>query len=416
MTTATPPKRSRTEIPSNNHRFEGFDHLVFYVGNAKLTADWYVSRFGFTRAAFRGLETGHRSAASHVVRSTPHEGGERSAPITFVFTTPYSGGEVRGDYGDEDDMWEHLRSHGDGVKDVAFRVRDCRKVFEEAVKKGATVVRPPTELKDEFGSVVLATIRTYGETVHTFVERSNYRGAFLPGYQATASSKNGGTTTAATSNLASLGAALPPPDLRFIDHVVGNQGEGQMQAVADFYHDKLDFHRFWSVDDKQIHTEYSSLRSIVMADESLTIKMPINEPASGKRKSQIQEFVEYYNGAGVQHIALNTPNCVEAVERLRARGVEFLSVPSKYYLNLRERLAKSEVKVAEDIATIERLNILVDFDESGYLLQIFTKPLHDRPTVFLEIIQRRGNEGFGAGNFKALFEAIEREQEARGNL
>jgi 4-hydroxyphenylpyruvate dioxygenase len=250
--------------------------------------------------------------------------------------------------------------------------------------------------------VVLASLSTYGDTVHTLVERKNYRGIFLPGFvavpQAPAKKK------------------AAHPDLRFVDHVVGNQGDGEMEKVADWYREKLDFHRFWTVDDKQIHTQYSSLRSIVMADHGHTIKMPINEPASGLRKSQIQEFVEFYGGAGVQHIALNTPDCVQAVACLKARGVEFLEIPKSYYDELKSRLAAAKINVGQDIERLRELNILVDFDETGYLLQIFTKPLQDRPTVFLEIIQRAGNEGFGAGNFKALFEAIEREQDARGNL
>jgi 4-hydroxyphenylpyruvate dioxygenase len=371
--------------------FSGFDHLQWFVGNAKLTAEYYVSAFGFERVAFRGLETGYRAAASHVVRRND---------VVFVFTSPYLK-DSQSEFGDS--FADHMRNHGDGVKDVAFRVENCRTTFDEAVARGAKVVRKPFELQDDHGKVVLASLRTYGDTIHTLVERKGYRGVFLPGF-------------VAVSAVSSRVSTLPVPDLRFIDHVVGNQGEGEMEKAADWYRDKLDFHRFWTVDDKQIHTQYSSLRSIVMADASLSIKMPINEPAPGLRKSQIQEFVEFYGGAGVQHIALNTPDCVQAVAALRARGVEFLEIPKAYYDNLKGRLAAARINVGQDIDRLRELNILVDFDESGFLLQIFTKPLQDRPTVFLEIIQRAGNEGFGAGNFKALFEAIERDQDARGNL
>jgi 4-hydroxyphenylpyruvate dioxygenase len=369
--------------------FGGFDHVHFIVGNAKMTALYYVTVFGFELVAFRGLETKDREAASHVVRMNN---------IVFVFTSPYSK-HSRDEYGES--LAAHLAEHGDGVKDVAFRVKDCRAAYKEAVRRGAVSIREPFELKDEFGIVILATLKTYGDTVHTLVERQGYKGAFLPGFKAVSFRKL---------------QTLPAPNLRFVDHVVGNQGEREMEKAADWYREKLDFHRFWTVDDKQVHTEYSALRSIVMADGSLSIKMPINEPAPGKRISQIQEFVDYYDGNGVQHIALNTPDCVEAVSRLRARGVEFLDIPQAYYDDLRKRLGDAHVDVGHDINRLQELNILVDFDETGYLLQIFTKPLQDRPTVFLEIIQRAGHEGFGAGNFKALFEAIERDQDARGNL
>ena len=370
--------------------FSGFDHIQWYVGNARITAEYYVRAFGFERVAYRGLETGHRSSASHVVRRNE---------ITFVFTSPYDRSS-RGDYGDA--IADHLAIHGDGVKDVAFKVEDCRAAYKEAVSRGAQSVRAPIELKDEYGTVVLASLKTYGETVHTLVERKGYNGIFLPGF------------VPVPAQVRSTRATYP--DLRFVDHIVGNQGENEMERAANWYREKLDFHRFWSVDDKQIHTQYSSLRSIVMADDSLKIKMPINEPAPGLRKSQIQEFVEFYGGPGVQHIALNTPDCVQAVSCLKARGVEFLEIPKSYYDGLKHRLDAAGIDIKQDIEKLRELNILVDFDESGFLLQIFTKPLQDRPTVFLEIIQRAGNEGFGAGNFKALFEAIEREQDARGNL
>lgn len=384
-------KRGKFEI---GHGFNGFDHVHWYVGNAKLVSDYYVSHFGFNKIAFRGLETGCRSTATHVVKRND---------VVFAFSSPYSSESIGVDF--EDSITEHISKHGDGVKDVAFRVEDCRQVYEEAVSRGAKSVRKPFELQDKHGKVVLASVETYGDTVHTFVERHQSEYWFLPGF-----------TAPPTNAHAADEHKFPKPNLKFIDHCVGNQKDGEMDQVCDWYKDKLDFHRFWTVDDTQIHTEYSSLRSTVMADAKLTIKMPINEPAAGKRQSQIEEFVNYYGGPGVQHIALNTDDCVETVFRLKQRGVEFLQIPHKYYANLQSRLKAAGLDIKQDFAKLEELNILVDFDTTGYLLQIFTKPMQDRPTVFLEIIQRAGNEGFGAGNFKALFESIERDQEARGNL
>lgn len=302
------------------------------------------------------------------------------------------------------DMGHHLRVHGDGVKDVAFAVSDVASIFEEAVKRGAEVIRPLTTESDEFGSAVFATVKTYGDTVHTFVQRTAYTGAFLPGYRA----------VTATDPFESF---TPPVGLQLVDHVVGNMPDLGMIPTVEWYERVLQFHRFWSVDDSQIHTEFSALRSVVMASPAEGIKMPINEPAMGKKKkSQIQEYVEYYGGSGVQHIALKTPDIITAITLLRARGVDFLRVPDTYYTALRERLGTSPITVREDLTRLQELNILVDFDDTGYLLQLFTKPLMDRPTVFIEIIQREGNTGFGAGNFKSLFESIEREQELRGNL
>eukprot|EP00741_Cyanophora_paradoxa_P003791 tig00000718_g3685.t1 len=367
-------------------RFLGFDHIHFWVGNARQAASFFITRFGFLPCAYAGLETGQRDVATHVVKQ---------GKILFAFSSPLNpGNNVFG---------EHQKLHGDGVRDVAFTVDDCRFLYERALKKGARSVSEPREIKDENGTVVLATIQTYGDTVHTLVERTNYKGTFLPGFRAVAETDP-------------LCALLPQPGLHFVDHVVGNQGDNEMEVVCKWYEDKLEFKRFWSVDDKDIHTEYSSLRSIVMCDSEERVKMPINEPASGKRKSQIQEYVEYYGGAGVQHIAMNVPDILHAVSMLRARGVDFLTVPSTYYDDLRRRLASSKIKVKEDIDKLQELHILVDFDDQGYLLQIFTKCIEDRPTVFLEIIQRCNHNGFGAGNFKALFEAIERDQALRGNL
>lgn len=375
-----------------NGSFTGFDHIHWWVGNAKMAASWYCARFNFEYLAYRGLETGYRNAATHVVRQ---------GDIIFAFSSalnPTSTPELG------DDMGAHLVKHGDGVKDVAFTVTDCQKTYDHAVAKGAVSVAAPEESKDEHGWVKTATVRTYGDTVHTFVERAEYKGPFLPGF------KDMRDVTDA------LAAVTPPVGLSFVDHVVGNMPEDGMLPTVEYYEKIMQFHRFWSVDDKQMHTEYSALRSVVMADYSHSVKMPINEPAAGRKKSQIQEYVDHYGSSGVQHIALNTPDIISAVDYLRKRGVEFLSVPDKYYVGLIERLSKSEITVKEDMDRLRELNILVDFDDKGYLLQLFTKPLMDRPTVFIEIIQRAGNSGFGAGNFKALFESIEREQAARGNL
>ena len=301
------------------------------------------------------------------------------------------------------DMGAHMAQHGDGVKDVAFAVTDAKKLYDAAMAKGAESVREPQTLTDEHGSVVIATVKTYGDTVHTFVQRGEYSGPFLPGFVAKTVEDP-------------LAGVTPSPKLGVIDHIVGNMPDQEMMPVVEWYEKILQFHRFWSVDDKQIHTEYSSLRSVVMADYDEVIKMPINEPAEGKRKSQIQEYVEHYGGKGVQHIALRTENILEAITHLRARGVQFLNVPSSYYDALGERMKAAGISTKEDIKAIQDLNILVDFDDQGYLLQLFTMPLQDRPTVFLEVIQREGCQGFGAGNFKSLFEAIEREQAKRGNL
>jgi len=369
-----------------NGDFHGFDHLEFWVGNALQAAQWYCGRFGFEPLAYRGLETGSREIASHVVKLNR---------IILVFTNAVQPGNVQ--HGD----W--LKTHGDGVKDVAFTVDDCKLTFETAVKNGAKVIHPLTEQSDEHGTVITGTVATYGDVVHTLVERKNYKGAFLPGYRAVTDSDP-------------INKLLPATGLVFIDHCVGNQPDKTMVPVAEWYEKVLQFHRFWSIDDSQIYTEYSSLRSIVMADWSEKIKMPLNEPASGKKKSQIQEYVEFFAGPGVQHVALNTPDILTAVAALRARGMKFLQVPSSYYVNLRSKLAHSPVKVKEDLDTIEKLNILIDYDDKGYLLQIFTKPVEDRPTLFFEIIQRNNHQGFGAGNFKSLFEAIETEQAMRGNL
>lgn len=301
------------------------------------------------------------------------------------------------------EIGDHLSKHGDGVKDIAFEVEDLDLIFKRAVARGATVVEEPHEESDKDGTVRLATIRAYGDTNHTLVDRSRYNGWFLPGFQQR------------TSNDPVL-QLLPDCGLQRIDHIVGNQPDLEMNNVVDWYERTMSFHRFWSVDDKTMHTEYSALRSIVITNYEETIKMPINEPAPGRRRSQIQEYVDYNGGAGVQHIAMATNDIISTVTNLRARGVQFLDVPDKYYTNLKERLKQSPISVKEDIDTLQKLRILVDFDDNGYLLQLFTKNTQDRPTLFLEIIERHNNSGFGAGNFKALFESIERDQDERGNL
>jgi len=302
------------------------------------------------------------------------------------------------------EMGALLTRHGDFVRDISFRVDNCRAIYEAAIKRGGVSAEAPTELKDEHGIVIRAAIRTYGNCVHSFIERKSYNGPFLPGF------------IAVDEKSEPLTHLAPIPGLDFVDHVVGNQPDLQMVPVAEWYEKVLQFHRFWSVDDKMIHTQYSSLRSIVVADYDETVKMPINEPATGLKKSQIQEYVEYHGGSGVQHVALNTRNIIHAVESMRKRGVVFLSVPPLYYRTLRERLKNAAIKVKEDIDVLEKMAILVDFDEKGYLLQLFTKPVEDRPTLFFEVIQRENHQGFGAGNFKALFESIERDQAERGNL
>lgn len=362
-----------------------------WVGNAKMAASWYCARLGFEEIAYRGLETGSRDVATHVVRQ---------GSIVFAFSSPLHGGAGSSSAACAE-MNAHLSAHGDGVKDVAFAVSDCRAVYASALARGGASVAAPHEASDASGSVVLATVRTYGDTVHTFVQRGGYGGAFLPGYRAVA----GGGDPAAGAR--GLGGAV---GLERVDHVVGNMPDLGMLPAVEWYERVLSFHRFWSVDDKQMSTEHSALRSIVVADFSERVKMPINEPAAAKRKSQIQEYCDYYAGAGVQHIAMATRDIVTAIARLRGRGVDFLRVPGTYYEDLRKRLAGAPFAVKEDLDTLQRLNILLDMDEKGYLLQIFTAPLQDRPTLFLEVIQREGCEGFGAGNFKSLFEAIEREQ------
>jgi len=369
--------------------YQAFDHVTFYVGNALQAATFYIARFGMTPVAYSGLETGSRDVCTHVVRQNN---------INFAFASALN---PEGKATDE--IGKHIWKHGDACKDIAFKVNDCRAIYQKAVERGAVSVMEPKEMKDENGSVLMATIHAFGDTTHSFVQRLDYNGPFLPGFRAYTEEDP-------------LTKLTPPIGLEFIDHIVSNHPDQQMETIVQWYEKILGWHRFWSVDDKQIHTEYSSLRSIVVADDSEKVKCPINEPAKGKKKSQIQEYVEYFGGSGVQHLALRTNDIIHAVTNMKARGCRFLTIPATYYTNLRERLAQSSTKVLEDMDTLQKLNILIDFDETGYLLQIFTKPSQDRPTMFFEVIQRHGHQGFGAGNFKSLFEAIERDQNDRGNL
>lgn len=360
----------------------GTDYVEFYVGNAKQAAHFYKTAFGFQSHAYAGLETGVRDRASYVLKQDK---------IRIVLTTALNS---------ESPIGEHVKKHGDGVKVIALWVEDARLAYEETTKRGAKSYMEPTVEKDENGEVVRAGIYTYGETVHMFVERKNYNGDFLPGYVKWESDYN-----------------PEPVGLKFIDHMVGNVGWNQMNTWVKWYEDVMGFENFLSFDDKQIHTEYSALMSKVMSNGNGRIKFPINEPAEGKKKSQIEEYLDFYEGSGVQHIAVATDDIIKTVSDLRKRGVEFLSTPPEtYYEQVPLRLEEHDHELREDLDTLKSLGIMVDADEEGYLLQIFTKPVQDRPTLFFEIIQRMGARGFGAGNFKALFESIEREQGLRGTL
>lgn len=360
----------------------GTDYVEFYVGNAKQAAHYYKTAFGFQSLAYAGLETGMRDRASYVLVQDK---------IRIVLTTPLVA---------DSPLNDHIVKHGDAVKIVALWVDDARKSFEETVSRGARPYMEPMVETDEFGEVVRAGIYTYGETVHMFVERKNYSGPFLPGYKAWKSDYNP----------SSVG-------LKYVDHMVGNVGWNEMNTWVKWYEDVMGFVNFLSFDDKQINTEYSALMSKVMSNGNGRIKFPINEPAEGIKKSQIEEYLDFYGGPGVQHIAIATDDIIKTVSEMKARGVEFLSKPPRaYYEDVPRRLGSHMSIMKEDIAVLESLGIMVDADEEGYLLQIFTKPVEDRPTLFYEIIQRMGARGFGAGNFKALFESIEREQALRGTL
>jgi 4-hydroxyphenylpyruvate dioxygenase len=356
----------------------GTDYVEFWVGNARQAAHYYRSAFGFRLAAYRGPETGTRDRASYVLVQNK---------IRFVLTTALQ---------PDHPVAEHVRAHGDGVRDIALWVDDAEAAWRATTSRGARSVREPETLRDEQGEVRLSAIATYGDTIHTFVERSRYSGAFLPGFKPVEGEDR----------------VSRPSGLKHVDHMVGNVGWGEMDRWVDFYRDVMGFKMFKHFDDKDISTEYSALMSKVMSNGNERVKFPINEPAEGKRKSQIEEYLEYYHGPGVQHIAMATDNIIETVGALRNQGVDFLRVPSTYYQDLVTRVGK----IDEPIAELEDLGILVDRDDEGYMLQIFTRPVEDRPTLFYEVIQRKGSRSFGKGNFKALFEAIEREQASRGNL
>jgi 4-hydroxyphenylpyruvate dioxygenase len=370
--TKTAPAAEKDFLP-----LQGTDYIEFYVGNAKQAAHFYKTAFGFQSLAYSGPETGTKDRASYAIRQNK---------ITFVLTTP-----IRPNH----PVADHHHKHGDGVKVLALAVDDATSAWEETTKRGGKSFMKPTTLRDDNGEVVMSGIHTYGEVVHLFIERHNYRGPFMPGFRKWESNYN-----------------PPQTGLQHVDHCVGNVALGQMNPWVKFYEDVMGFRNILTFDDKDISTEYSALMSKVMSNGNGFVKFPINEPAEGKKKSQVDEYLEFYNGEGVQHIAMATNNIIETVTDLQKRGVEFLHIPSTYYDTLLDRVGH----IDEELNALKRLGILVDRDDEGYLLQIFTKPVEDRPTLFFEIIQRKGAKSFGKGNFKALFEAIEREQAARGNL
>jgi 4-hydroxyphenylpyruvate dioxygenase len=356
---------------------KGTDHIEFYVGNARQAAYFYRAAFGMSLVAYAGPETGRRDRASYVVQQ---------GKVRFVLTTA-----LRSD----SEIAAHVHKHGDGVRAIALWVDDARSAWEETTKRGARSVQEPSVAEDKDGRVVTASIAAYGDTVHTFVERKEYRGVFFPGYQAIEED-----------------TVARPVGLLHVDHVVGNVGWNAMNEWVDFYSKVMGFSLYQHFDDNDISTEYSALMSKVMANGNGYVKFPINEPAEGRRKSQIEEYLDFYQGPGVQHIALATKDILATVTKMQKQGVSFLTVPHTYYAELQDRVGK----IDEPVDELEKLGILVDRDDEGYMLQIFSRPVEDRPTVFYEIIQRKGSRSFGKGNFKALFEAIEREQQARGNL
>ena len=368
---------SEAEVKKDFLPLNGTDHVEFYVGNARQAAYFYRLAFGMHLVAYAGPETGQRDRASYVLQQ---------GKVRFVLTTPLrAAGEIA----------DHIYRHGDGVKDVALWVDDARDAWKQTTDRGARSVREPFELKDEHGTVVMSTIATYGDTVHTFVDRSQYTGPFLPGFRGRHEDP-----------------IARPVGLLHVDHMVGNVGWNEMNNFVNFYRDVMGFGLYQHFDDSDISTEYSALMSKVMANGNGRVKFPINEPAEGRRKSQIEEYLDFYQGPGVQHLALATNDILQTVRTMQQQGVEFLKVPHSYYSTLQERVGK----IDEPLHHLEELGILVDRDDEGYMLQIFTRPVEDRPTLFYEIIQRKGSRSFGKGNFKALFEAIEREQADRGNL
>jgi 4-hydroxyphenylpyruvate dioxygenase len=377
-TTIAAPRTKKAPVAEEDFLpLHGTDYVEFYVGNAKQAANFYKTAFGFQSLAYSGPETGVRDRASYAIRQNK---------ITFVLTTP-----IRA----KNPIADHIYKHGDGVKALALRVEDAASAWKETTKRGGKSYMEPKTLSDEQGEAVISGIHTYGDVVHLFVERDDYRGPFLPGFRRWESAYN-----------------PPATGLQHVDHCVGNVGWGRMNPWVKFYEDVMGFRNILTFDDKDISTEYSALMSKVMSNGNGFVKFPINEPAEGKKKSQVEEYLEFYDGEGVQHIAMATNNIIETVTDLQKRGVEFLQVPSTYYDTLLDRVGH----IDEELHALKRLGILVDRDDEGYLLQIFTKPVEDRPTLFFEIIQRKGAKSFGKGNFKALFEAIEREQAARGNL
>ena len=378
METKTAPGKKEQRIEEDFLPLEGTDYVEFWVGNAKQAAHYYISAFGFQPLAYSGPETGDREKVSYAVRQNK---------LTFVLTTPLRANNAIAD---------HIYKHGDGVRSLSLRVPDATKAWQETTKRGAKSYMEPKRLKDEQGEVVMSGIHTYGETIHLFIERKNYQGPFMPGYRAWT---NPHFKTIDTG-------------LLYVDHCVGNVGWNQMNPWVKFYEEVMGFRNILSFDDEDISTEYSALMSKVMSSGNGFVKFPINEPAEGKKKSQVEEYLDFYDGEGVQHVAMATNDIVKTVRDLMSRGVEFLRVPTTYYDDLLDRVGK----IDEDLAPLKELGILVDRDNEGYLLQLFSKPVEDRPTLFFEIIQRKGAKSFGKGNFKALFEAIEREQEARGNL
>lgn len=371
---------------------QGYHHIEFYVGNAKQAAHYYRTAFGFTPVAYAGPETGVRDRVSWVLAQ-----GEIRFAVTAALDPDH-------------EIVAHQRLHGDGVKDVAFAVPDAEQAFTVALERGAQPVGEPQVLEDEQGKVVVAAIQAYGDTIHSFVDASNYSGAYLPGFVGVGAEAGEGSGTKTPVY------AMPGRDagLKLVDHVVANVELGRMNDWVDFYAGVMGFRQLIHYDDKAISTEYSALMSKVLWDGEGRIKLPINEPAQGKRKSQIEEYLDFYRSPGVQHLALATDDIVATVAQLRDNGVRFMRVPQTYYAEQREKLDWS--RIAEDLDALAEQNILIDTDDEGYLLQIFTEPVQDRPTVFFEVIERHGSKGFGEGNFKALFEAIEREQAARGNL
>jgi 4-hydroxyphenylpyruvate dioxygenase len=369
-----------TKTPAAEKDFlplQGTDYIEFYVGNAKQAAHYYKTVFGFQSLAYCGPETGTKENASYAIRQNK---------LTFVLTTPLRSGNAIAD---------HIAKHGDGVKAIALKVEDATSAWEETTRRGGKSFLEPMTSTDGDGQLVMSGIHTYGDTVHLFIERENYHGVFMPGFRPWKSTYN-------------------PPDtsLLYVDHCVGNVGWNQMNPWVKFYEDVMGFRNILSFDDKDISTEYSALMSKVMSNGNGYVKFPINEPAEGKKKSQVEEYLDFYDGEGVQHVAIATNDIVKTVTELQKRGLEFLNIPSTYYETVLDRVGR----IDEDLEPLQRLGILVDRDDEGYLLQIFTKPVEDRPTLFFEIIQRKGAKSFGKGNFKALFEALEREQEARGNL